>query len=58
MKDDTEYEMNSNDALLTLIDPLEMESELDFIIIDYPDYITQRDDNVCVDFRDLLEFEF
>ena len=58
MKDDTEYGTNSNNALLTLIDPLETESEIDFIIIDYPYDITQRDDNVCVDYRDLLEFEF
>ncbi len=57
MKPDPEHVNCDDNALLALIDTVDLESQ-DFIVIDFPDCITQRDDNVSVDYTDLLEFEF
>ena len=58
MKDDTEYISSDNNALLTLIDRVDLISELDFIVIDYPDCMTPMSMIVTDDNPDLLEFEF
>ena len=58
MKEDTEYITSDDNALLALIDTIDLKSEHDFIVIDFPDCKSQRDDNVRNDYSDLLEFDF
>jgi len=54
MKADPEHNKTDDNAILTLIDPLDQRPD-DIILIDFPDGKTQQVDNVCVD---LLDFEF
>ena len=58
MKDDTEYIPSDNNALWTLIDTVDLDTETDFIVIDFPDSKTAQNSNLSIDETELLEFEF
>ena len=57
MKTDPEHVNSDDNALLALIDTVDLESQ-DFIVVDFPDCQTPMNTSVAVDNQDLLEFYF
>lgn len=57
MKADPEHLNTDDNAILALIDPLDLIPD-DIVVIDFPDYKTQQVDDVKLDASDLLEFDF